>query len=200
MLIIKIGTRLKKRVECEDYIKSLEKNLSSFDVVILKKDELSGVPQYFDTNIFGDTIKVKLEDWNTEEYRDHVYKYLDKIQESKNIFIIDELEMLEATFKKISKYAEKVFDAREKEIKDSPFLLADYIYAGNKKAAWLEYNRLLSSGEAVESIAGVINWKLKSSRLEKHKYINFKIMRAVAMDHDGLCNAEKEVEGIILKI
>ncbi len=199
MLIIKVGTRLKERVECEEYIKSLEKTFGNFEVAILKKDDLAGVPQYFETNIFGDRTKVILEQWNTEEYRDYVYKYLDKIKESENIFIIDEIDILDATLKKISKCAEKVFDAREKEIKESPFLLADYIYMGNKKAAWLEYCRLLKGGEAVESMAGVINWKLKSSKSEKHKNINFNIMRAVALDHDGECDAEKEVESIILK-
>ena len=69
--------------------------------MILKRDELKAIPQNFDTNIFGEKSIVYLEDWNQEDYRDDVYRYLEDIRDSQNIFVIDEAEMLDATFNKL---------------------------------------------------------------------------------------------------
>ena len=196
MLIIKVGTRLRERVDCEKHIKSFGVSNN----ITLKNAELSGVSQYLNVDIFGDRTCVYLEDWNNETHREYVYRFLEEMSLSQNIFVIDEAEILDVTLKKISKYAEKVFDAREGVVKNNIFDFVNYFYFGDKKNAWLEYNRLLNSGEKIEGIAGAVNWKLNTSKNKKHRELSFEILKAVAMDHDGKCDGEKEIEKIILKI
>ncbi len=201
MLIIKAGTELKEREEANKYIRD---NYSTFTEKILRKEELALIPQYFEVDIFGDKTKIYLEDWNAEDYRDFVYKYLEEIRDSENIFIIDETDILDATFKKLCKYGykETIFDAREVKGKESAFYFGDLFLMRKKKEAWLELLRLINAGEPVESIAGALIYKIKVSRMNnglKNDLI-FKIMALVAMDHDGKCEAKKEMEKLILII
>jgi hypothetical protein len=205
MLLIKIGTNKKERGEANDYIR---KFLSTGDIksssVTLKGEELRSVPQYFDLDIFGEKSAVYLENWNVEDYRDCVYKYLEEIRESQNLFIIDEADMLDASFNKIAKYAYKdtIFDAREDKVKESAFYFADLFLMRKKKEAWIEYLRLLEAGEPAESIAGALIYKLKVSRIDSKikSELIYKIMSIIALDHDGKLESEKQIEKLILSL
>ncbi len=201
MLIIKAGTEIKERENANKYIRD---NFSNFSEKVLRKEELSMLPQYFEVDIFGSKAKIYLEDWNVEDYRDLLYKYLEEIRDSENIFIIDETDILDATFKKLCKYGykETIFDAREVKVKESAFYFGDLFLMRKKKEAWLEFLRLVNANEPVESIAGALIYKIKVSRMNdglKNDLI-FKIMTLIAMDHDGKCEAEKEMEKLILII
>lgn len=201
MLIIKAGTGIKEREKANKYIRD---NYSNFSEKVLRKEEMAMLPQYFEVDIFGDKTKIYLEDWNVEECRDLLYKYLEEIRDSENIFVIDETDILDATFKKLCKYGykETIFDAREVKAKESAFYFGDLFLMRKKKEAWAEFLRLISVGEPVESIAGALIYKIKVSRMNdglKNDLI-FKIMTLVAMDHDGKCEAKKEMEKLILII
>jgi hypothetical protein len=155
-------------------------------------------------DIFGDKSIIYLENWNSEDYRDYVYKYLEEIRDSQNIFVIDEVEMLDASFNKISKYAYKdtIFDAREDKVKESAFYFADLFLMRKKKESWLEFLRLINVGEPIESIAGALIYKIKVSRMNVaiKNDLTFKIMSIIALDHDGKLNAELEFEKLILSL
>lgn len=216
MLIIKIGTELKKREEANKYIrdnfsdinnlekKDINKNQEYFTKNILSKDDLASIPQYFEVDIFGDKSIIYLENWNNEDYRDYVYKYLEEIRDSQNIFIIDEVDILDASFNKIAKYAYKdtIFDAREDKIKESAFYFADLFLMRKKGEAWTEFLRLIKVGEPIESIAGALIYKIKVSRIESKikTELIYKIMSTIALDHDGKLNAELEFEKLILSL
>lgn len=205
MLIIKIGTELKKREEANKYIRDIfVNNKLSFTKKVLSKEELASIPQHFEVDIFGDKSIIYLENWNSEDYRDYVYKYLEEIRDSKNIFVIDEVEMLDASFNKLAKcaYKDTIFDAREVKVKESAFYFADLFLMRKKNDAWTEYLRLLEVGEPVESIAGALIYKLKVSRIDSKikSDLIYKVMSVIALDHDGKLSAESEFEKLILSL
>ena len=216
MLIIKVGIELKKREEANKYIRDnfvIENNLENKDIKkiseyfakkVLSREELASIPQHFEVDIFGDKSIVYLENWNNEDCRDYVYKHLEEIRDSKNIFVIDEVEILDASFNKISKYAYKdtIFDAREDKVKESAFYFADLFLMRKRGEAWTEFLRLIKVGEPIESIAGALIYKIKVSRIESKikTELIYKIMSTIALDHDGKLESEKEIEKLILHI
>lgn len=192
MLIIRVGENAKKRKEA-----SLKEKSFSFSDIVLKGSEIEGLKQYFGEDIFGGKIYIRIENWNNEFYRDFLYRHLEDIRESHNIFIIDELDMLESTFTKLKKYAEKSFDCREEKIKESAFYLADLIIKKDKQKAWLEYHRLLNTGEPIESIIGALNYKFKILKNEKDFAEN---LISISKSHDSLGNARIDLEKFILNL
>lgn len=194
MLVILIGDNAKKRQEVKDKNSKYLGHVNLF----LKGEDIFGLKQYFGQDIFVDILKVKLEDWNKEDLRSFLYKYLEEIRDSKNIFIIDEYDILDSTLKKISNFAEKVFDIREVAEKDSAFYLADLILKKDKRGAWLEYVRLKKVGEPIESIIGAINYKLRFARdVDREKVFGGNLL-SLAKDHDSLGDAEIDLEKLIL--
>ncbi len=216
MLILKVGTELKIREKANKYIRDnfiIENNSENKDIKkipeyfvkkVLNKEELASIPQHFEVDIFGDKSIIYLENWNNEDYRDYVYKYLEEIRDSKNIFVIDEVDILDASFNKIAKYAYKdtIFDAREDKVKESAFYFADLFLMRKRGEAWTEYFRLLEADEPIESIAGALIYKIKVSRMNNSLKSEFmyKIISIVALDHDGKLNAELEFEKLILSL
>ena len=218
MLIIRVGDNIEKRNKADAMCKvdtsenanrSVLVNIfSSMCDAYLKDFEIEGVKQYLGQDIFGGILKVRIENWNTEEHRDSLYKNLEDIQESKNIFIIDEPEMLDVTFKKLSKYAESknVFDCREIKIKDTrSFDLADALLQKvssqkennlRKKNAWLLYVDLIKT-EPIESIIGAINYKFKMYKKEKQVGDN---LISIAHSHDSKGDAKIDLEKYILSL
>ena len=211
MLVIRVGDNLEKRNKANQTadISNFKNIFSGMCDTYLKGAEIESLKQYFGEDIFGGILKIKIENWNNEDYRDFLYRYLDEIQESKNIFIIDELEILDVTFKKISRYAElkNVFDCREiKEKSFKSFDLANTLLKRTfnekdnnlkRRNAWLIYQELLAEGEHIESIIGAINFKFKSYGLEKEVGQN---LISISYSHDIKGDAKVDLEKYILSI
>ena len=211
MLVIRVGDNLEKRNKANQTanISNFKNIFSGMYDAYLKGAEIESLKQYFGEDIFGGILKIKIENWNNEDYRDFLYRYLDEIQESKNIFIIDELEILDVTFKKISRYAEpkNIFDCREiKEKSFKSFDLANTLLKRTfnekdnnlkRRNAWLIYQELLVEGEHIESIIGAINFKFKSYGLEKEVGQN---LISISYSHDSKGDAKIDLEKYILSI
>lgn len=189
MLYIRIGEDEQKRL-------TLAKEFADIDVV-LGKGEMSGIRQYLASDMWGGVLKIRLDNWNNEEDREWMYKYLEEMSASANVFLIDETNILDATFKKIQKHATKSVDARVIEEKLSAFTLGDLILRGDKRGAWLEYWKLIKWGEPAESIVGAINYKFKLARRDD---LIFKTLDIQARGHDSRGDIEKELEIMILGI
>ncbi len=189
MLIIIIGDDKNKR----DKIKLSDSLMS----VSVEGENMGAISQYLSPDLFGNYYKVRINNWNNEDAKKTLYSLLPEIQKSKSIFIIDEGEMLDATLKKLSQSADKVYDCRVEQVKDSAFKLLDYVLAKKKKESWLEYMRLLRSGEPIESIIGVLNYGYNKRRDVEKSFI---LLKAFADGHDSKGNAEHEVEKLILKL
>ena len=194
MLILLVGDDINKRQDAQ----KKSNDLQGVCDVYLKGSELSGLKQYLGQDIFGGKLRIRIENWNLEEPREILYRYIDDIKDSQNIFIIDESEMLDATYKKLQKSASHSYDCREIKPKDQrSFLLADYIIRKNKQQAWIIYMQILESGEPIESIIGAINYKLKMSGMSD-EFMHSSI--AVANSHDSKGNAKIFLEKLILNL
>ena len=151
------------------------------------------IPNILADDIFGGKIVVRIENWQLAEYRDVLYKYLDDIKQSKNIFIIDEPEILTATATKICKYASKFLDCRVDKVDHSKeaFKLGDYIVNKDKKNAWLLLMRLKGLNVSAEEVQGVLAWKAKSTR-SKNMFFNMLIARHKAHNSEGIMYDDME--------
>ncbi|MDQ5957308.1 MAG: hypothetical protein QG614_283 [Patescibacteria group bacterium] len=196
MLIVRVGDNFKKRNELNH---KYGEYFSKVDLY-LRSDGIFGLKQYLGEDIFGGKLVIKMENWNNEETRSFLYKYLEDIKNSQNIFVIDELDMLDATFKKLSSFAAFSFDCKEEKVKDSAFHLADLIIRKNKKDAWIEYHRLLKMGEPVESIIGALNYKLKFVYDNNKEKVFGDNLIFLAKSHDSEGDAVIELERFILNL
>ncbi len=189
MLILRIGTDIKKRVDSDKSIPRTTNNLSG--------DDLVGIPQFLAADIFGDKKVVRLEDWQDAENREVVYKYLTDIEKSENVFIIDELSVLAPTATKLSKYAKNFFDCREKEIDHNAFELAKYIVSRDKKNAWLELMRLKNLKVNAVEVQSVLAWKAKSVG---NRDMMYQMLMARHREFNSEGNMYDEMERYILKL
>lgn len=175
MLILRVGGDEKK-------IESLKK-AKKYDVpkynFVIAGEQLNNIGQYFDIDMFGEKKVIRIEEWNREDERKVLYKYLDEIKESKNTFIIEETEMLEATLTKLAKSADIFIDARvDKKISYyTPWKLFDYFEARDKKNLWLEFVRIkaicvdLDTKDKADEplkIIGALSYKIQNSPMSKY--------------------------------
>lgn len=187
MLLLRVGTNTEKRKNSQKELKGVTDVLSG--------DGVRGIPQFLADDIFGGKIVVKLENWQTEEYRSKVYDYLEDMRDSNNTFIIDELEMHPSVVTKIQKQASPFFDCREEKEDVNAFHLADLVLSGNKRSAWLEFMRLRSKKVSAEEISGALAWKGK--RMKK-KDLTSTMLLATSRAHNGEADLYEEIEKYIL--
>ena len=175
MLILRVGGDEKK-------IESLKK-AKKYDVpkynFVIAGEQINNIGQYFDVDIFGEKKIIRIEEWNREEERKVLYKFLDEIKESKNTFIIEEAELLEATLNKLAKQASVFIDARvDKNIKPyTPWKLCDYFEQRDKKNLWLEFTRVKAICVGLDTkdkadeplkIIGALSYRIQNSPMSKY--------------------------------
>lgn len=170
-------------------------------------------PLIASSSLFGEKIIVHLvQAMEKAEGRERVYELLPAMKESQNIFIIDEPFADQHRSKKIEKYADELYDAREeKEKETSPFALCNAFARRNKKEVWEEWMRLRDEIEP-EAIQGALWWKwgtvwsdVKSGKPGKYSVkeceeLGGRIMRSSILAHRGERDLKVEIESILLSI
>lgn len=164
-------------------------------------------------SLFGDKVVTHLvQVLEKAEAREYVYDQLSAMQESQNIFFIDEPFADANRMKKLEKFSEKLFDAREEKTREAtPFALCDAFARRDKKSVWVEWMKLRDI-ETPEAIQGALWWRFQSvwsdARSGKPgKYtlleceeIGKKIMRSSIEAHRGEKDLKVELETILLSI
>lgn len=122
------------------------------------------------SSLFGDTIVVNLlQTMDSVASRDEVIRLLPSMKESVNIFIIDEPFADANRVTRLTKYAEKVFDAREEKKKEvDVFTLCNLFAKRDKKGVWVEWMNIRDK-ESPEAIHGALWWKFMTVWQDVHK-------------------------------
>lgn len=167
-------------------------------------------------SLFGDKVIAHLiQTLERAETREYVYDLLPDMEESENIFFIEEPFADANRAKKLEKYSKKLFDAREpveeKEKGTSPFSLSNAFARRDKKAVWVEWMKLRDSIEP-EAVQGALWWKFQSVwsdarsgkpgkyTLEECEQIGGRILRSSILAHRGETDLKIELESILLSI
>lgn len=111
-------------------------------------------------SLFGDVIVVNcVQLMDQASSKEELLRLLPEMEESTNIFIIDEPFADIHKYNKLKKIAKKIFDAREEKKKDSSlFVFCTSFARRDKKAAWLDFMHLKEK-ESPEAIQGALWWK-----------------------------------------
>ena len=164
-------------------------------------------------SLFGDRVIAHLvQVLEKAETRERVYDMLPQMDESQNIFIIDEPFADANRAKKLEKFSKKVFDAREEKEKEvSPFTLTNAFARRDKKEVWVEWMNLCDALEP-EALQGALWWKfqmvwsdVKSGKPSKYtqeecEAIGRRILRSSILAHRGEKDLKVELESILLSI
>lgn len=209
MLYALVGSDSKKR---EEAYKELSKiGESKTHLYSEHIDQL--LPLIDAASLFGDPVIVTLvQTMDNASSKDEVTRLLPLMEESLNIFIIDEPFADANRVSRLTKYAKKIFDAREEKVKDiDVFTLCNYFAKRDKKNAWAEWMTLRDK-ESKEAIVGALWWKFqtvwqetKSGRitkfsLEECERIGGDLVKASIKAHRGELDLGLELERIILSL
>ena len=192
------------------------KELISLGVVTryIYSEQVSELESLIDgVSLFGDMVVIVCSQLGeVASSKEELLRLLSKMEASLNIFIIDEPFGDIHMVNRLSKVAEKVYDAREEKIKDvSVFKLCDSFMARDKKQSWIQFMDLRKR-ESGESIQGALWWKFnlmwqgvregkKSafSELECER-IGGELLRSSILAHRGKKDLIIELERIILSL
>lgn len=170
------------------------------------------VPFIEASSLFGERIIAHLiQTLEKAETREYVYDLLERMKSSQNIFVIDEPFADANRVKKLEKFAEKLYDAREEKEKESgPFSLTNAFARRDKKAVWVEWMKLRD--ESPEAIQGALWWKFQGIwnetlagrpskfTLAECEDLGRRIMRSSILAHRGEKDLKVELESIVLSI
>lgn len=165
------------------------------------------------TSLFGDKVVANLiQTMDVASSREEVIRLLSDMKDSQNIFIIDEPFADANRVTRLTKYSEKVYDAREEKKKDvDVFTLCNLFARRDKKGAWLEWVRVRDL-DSPEAIHGALWWKWTTIwqdtikgvptkfTLQECENIGGKLMRANIEAHRGGKELKVALEEIILSL
>lgn len=165
------------------------------------------------TSLFGDKVVANLiQTMDVASSREEVIRLLPDMKDSQNIFIIDEPFADANRVTRLTKYSEKVYDAREEKKKDvDVFTLCNLFARRDKKGAWLEWMRVRDL-DSPEAIHGALWWKWTTIwqdtikgvptkfTLQECENIGGKLMRANIEAHRGEKELKVTLEEIILSL
>jgi len=113
-------------------------------------------------DLFGGEVIVLIEQVGADaEGRDALKKILKNLEESKNLFIIDE-PFVETNFAKtLDKHSKKLFNAKEEKTKGKdPFGITSAIMKRDKKEAWLAWMEVRDLD--AEPVQGALWWRVRT--------------------------------------
>jgi hypothetical protein len=165
------------------------------------------------SSLFGEKIITHLiQVMDIASSRDELVRLLPEMKESINIFIIDEPFADANRVNRLTKYAEKVFDAREeKKERVDVFTLCTLFAKRDKKESWVEWMRIRDL-DSPEVIQGALWWKFqiiwsdtklgKPSKftLGECEAIGGELLRSSILAHRGEGDLKTELEKIILSL
>lgn len=166
------------------------------------------------TSLFGDEIIVTLiQTLDKAESREVVYDLFAEMKDSKNLFIMDEPFADSNRIKRMEKYSEKVFDAREEKEKElSPFNMCNSFGRKDKKQTFVEWIKIKDIAEPLEMVHGALWWKIKTIwgdtldgkktnfNLDECEKFGEEILRSSLDAHRGKVDLKNKLEEIILKV
>ncbi len=209
MIYAVVGTDIKKREKASESLGKLGEPVAN----IYSEQIASLEALVSSSSLFGDKVLVNLiQTMDLASSRDEVIRLLPDIKESKNIFIVDEPFADANRVKRLEKYAEKIFDAREEKEGDvDVFTLCNLFAKRDKKGVWIEWMRVRGLDSA-EAIHGALWWKVRTiwednlngrpTKFTKEECELFagRLVRANILAHRGGRDLKVELESIILSI
>ncbi len=209
MIYAIVGTDTNKREKAYELLNKLG-NVSAH---IYSEQVATLEPLISASNLFGDKVIANLiQVMDVASSRDEVVRLLPEMKESTNIFIIDEPFSDANRVTRLTKYAEKVYDAREGKEKDvDVFTFCNLFARRDKKEVWIEWMRIRDL-DSPEAINGALWWKFqgvwsdvklgKPSKftLNECEEIGGKLIRAPILAHRGEADLKVELEKIILSL
>jgi hypothetical protein len=209
MIYTIIGTDTIKREKAYEELASLGK----ISVHMYSEQVAELEPLVAASTLFGDKVIVNLiQVMDLASSRDEVVRLLPAMQESSNIFIIDEPFADANRVTRLTKYAKKLFDAREqKKERVDVFTLCTLFAKRDKKETWIEWMRIrdLDSPEAIQGAlwwkfqtiwGDVISGKPSKFTLRECEEIGGKLLRSSIKAHRGEGDLKVELEKIILSL
>ncbi|MDQ5962543.1 MAG: hypothetical protein QG653_350 [Patescibacteria group bacterium] len=210
MIYAIVGTNKEKREKAQEKVSVL-----GIPTAHLYSEQIAGLRPLVDaTNLFGEKVIVMLsQTFEVASSREEVTDLLGKMQDSENIFIIDEPFADANRVKKLVKFSEKLFDCREEGVGEaSPFPMCNAFGKRDKKQAFIEWMKIKDVSEPVEMIHGALWWKMKTIwedtlngkptkfTKEECEYFGGKIMRATMESYRGNGNLKDKLEEIVLEV
>lgn len=209
MLFAVVGTDTKKREKALEEVAKLgtpSAHIYGEQIATLK-------PLIDASSLFGGRIIAYLvQTLEKAETREYVYDLLPFMKDSQNLFILDEPFADANRIKKMEKFSEKLFDAREEKKEEaSPFTLCNAFAKRDKKSAWVEWMALRDKVEP-EALQGALWWKFqtvwsdaKSGRPTKFtvpecERIGKEILESSILAHRGERDLKVELERILLSL
>jgi hypothetical protein len=159
MIYAIVGTDTKKREKAQEKVSLLGSATAHiYSEHIASLEALTEA-----SSLFGDKVIVNvLQVMESAASRDELIRLLPAMEESENIFIVDEPFADANRVKRLEKYAKEIFDAREEKARAAdPFALCNAFAKRDKKQAWLEWMALRDI-ESPEAIQGALWWKFQT--------------------------------------
>jgi hypothetical protein len=209
MIYTIVGTNVEKRDKAHKELTSLGKVIAH-----VYSEQVGTLESYVEaSSLFGERVVVNLiQSMDVASSRDEVVRLLEEMKHSKNMFIIDEPFADANRVSKLTKYSEKVFDAREPKKQDvDVFTLTNLFAKRDKKALWVEWMRVRDL-DSPEALQGVLWWKfvtiwsdVRNGRptkftLSECETLGAKLVRAPILAHRGERDLKVELEEIILSV
>lgn len=209
MIYAIVGTDTNKREKAYEELNKL----GSVSAHIYSEQVATLEPLISASNLFGDKVIANLiQVMDLASSRDEVVRLLPEMKESSNIFIIDEPFADVNRVTRLTKYSEKIYDAREGKEKDvDVFTFCNLFARRDKKGVWIEWMRIRDL-DSPEAINGALWWKFqgiwsdvklgKPSKftLSECEEIGGKLIRAPILAHRGEADLKVELEKIILSL
>lgn len=208
MIYAIVGTETKGREKAYDELSKL----GEISTHVYSEQIETLEPLISATTLFGEKVIVNvIQAMEVTSAKEEIVRLLPQLQESSNIFIIDELLADANRVKQLTKYAKKIFDNREKKEDVDVFTLCNLVARRDKKGAWVEWMRIRDL-DSPEAIQGALWWKWKliwqdvvdgkSSKFTKAEceIIGEKLLYAPIRSHQGKADLKDEIEKVLLQL
>ena len=178
MLYLFYGDKIKGKEKVAKLIDDFKKKRPESDVYKLSPDnfdEAGFLDLVGGQMLFAEKFLVVCDGLSGDKNsQDFIFKKLEEISASKNIFFFVEDDLEDKDFEKLKKVAEKVFEFKEaKETKKewnkgfNIFSISDALVEKDKKKLWVIYNKAEREGIRAEEVFWKLVWQVKNILLGK---------------------------------